>query len=91
MKTRAVNGGWTTSTPISTGQAAPRAISRSSYGEYSHEAPSDFGSFIGRAERFVRSCDPSLELLMREWRATRTDKTTDLPWIVVMETYLRRR
>jgi hypothetical protein len=62
-----------------------------SYGEYAHDAPSDFGSFIGRAERFVRSCDSSPELLMREWRATKTDRTTDLPWIIVVETYLRRR
>jgi len=62
-----------------------------SYGEYAHDAPADFGSFIGRAERFVRVCDSSLELLMREWRATRTDKTTDLPWIIVLESYLRRR
>ena len=59
--------------------------------EYADDAPSEFGPFMERAERFVQSCDPSLDLLMREWRATRTDKTTDLPWIVVMETYLRRR
>jgi hypothetical protein len=39
----------------------------------------------------VRSYDPSLDLLMREWRATRTDKATDMPWIIVVETYLRRR
>ena len=62
-----------------------------SYGEYAHDAPSDFGSFIARAERFVRSYGSSHELLMREWRATRTDKMTDLPWIIVVETYLRRR
>jgi hypothetical protein len=61
-----------------------------SYAEYAHDAPSDYGSFIGRAERFVWSYDSSLELLMREWRATKTDKTTDLPWIMVVETYLRR-
>jgi hypothetical protein len=62
-----------------------------SYGEYANEAPADYASFIERAERFVESYDPSLELLMREWRATETNKTTDLPWIIVMETYLRRR
>ena len=62
-----------------------------SYGEYAHDAPSDYGPFIGRAERFVRAYDPSLAFLMREWRATRTDKVTDLPWIMVVETYLRRR
>lgn len=62
-----------------------------SYGEYADNAPSDYGAFIARAERFVRSYDPSLDLLMREWRATRTDKATDMPWIIVVETYLRRR
>jgi hypothetical protein len=62
-----------------------------SYGEYAQDAPSDYGSFIARAERFVRSYDASLELLMRDWRATETDKTADLPWIIVVETYLRRR
>jgi hypothetical protein len=39
-----------------------------SYGEYADNAPSDYGAFIARAERFVRSYDPSLDLLMREWR-----------------------
>lgn len=62
-----------------------------SYGEYANDAPADYAAFIGRAERFVRSYDSSLEPLMREWRATETNKTTDLPWIIVMETYLRRR
>jgi hypothetical protein len=62
-----------------------------SYGEYANDAPPDYASFTARAERFVESYDPSLELLMREWRATETNKTTDLPWIVVMETYLRPR
>jgi hypothetical protein len=62
-----------------------------SYGEYAHDAPSDYRSFLGRAERFVQSYDSSLEFLMREWRATKTDKTADLPWIIVVETYLRRR
>jgi hypothetical protein len=62
-----------------------------SYGEYADTAPSDYGAFIARAERFGRSYDPSLELLMREWRATRTDKATDMSWIIVVETYLRRR
>ena len=54
-----------------------------SYGEYADDVPSDYGSFLERAERFVRSYDASLELLMREWRATKTDKATDLPWIIV--------
>jgi hypothetical protein len=62
-----------------------------SYGEYANDAPADYAPFVRRAERFVESYDPSLELLMREWRATETNKTADLPWIVVMETYLRRR
>ena len=62
-----------------------------SYGEYADDAASDYGPFVARAERLVQSYDPSLELLMREWRATRTDKTTDLPWIIVMESYLRPR
>jgi len=62
-----------------------------SYGEYAADAPSDFGSFIERADRFVQSYDSSPEFLMREWRATRTEKTTDLPWIIVAETYLRLR
>jgi hypothetical protein len=62
-----------------------------SYGEYAHDAPSDYGPFIGRAERFVQAYDSSLAFLMREWRATKTDKATDLPWIIVAETYLRRR
>jgi hypothetical protein len=61
-----------------------------SYGEYANESPSDYAAFIRRAERFVRAYDPSLELLMREFRATETNKTTDLPWITVMETYLRQ-
>jgi hypothetical protein len=56
-----------------------------SYGEYAHDPPSDYGPFIRHAERFVRSYDPSLELLMREWRSTRTGKTMDLPWIIVVE------
>ena len=60
-----------------------------SYGEYAHDAPSDYGAFLARAERFVRSYDSSLEPLMREWRATKTDKSADLPWIIVAETYLR--
>jgi hypothetical protein len=60
-----------------------------SYAEYAPDVPSNYGPFISRAERFVRSYDPSLDLLMREWRTTGTDKTTDLPWIVVVETYLR--
>jgi hypothetical protein len=47
-----------------------------SYGEYAHAAPPDYGCFIARAERFVRYYDSSLELLMREWRATKTDKTS---------------
>jgi hypothetical protein len=62
-----------------------------SYGEYAHDAPPDYRSFISRAERFVGSYDSSLELLMREWRATRTEKATDLPWIIVVESYLRSR
>jgi hypothetical protein len=62
-----------------------------SYGEYANDAPADYASFISRAERFVGAYDSSLKFLMREWRATETNKTTDLPWIVVMETYLRRR
>lgn len=62
-----------------------------SYGEYAHDTPSDYGSFIARAEQFVASYDSSLQLLMREWRATRTDKTSDLPWIIVVESYLRLR
>ena len=62
-----------------------------SYGEYAHDTPSDYGSFIARAEQFVASYDSSLQLLMREWHATRTDKTSDLPWIIVVESYLRLR
>jgi hypothetical protein len=62
-----------------------------SYGEYARDEPSDYRPFIERAERFVQADDSSLQLLMREWRATRTGKTADLPWIVVMESYLRRR
>lgn len=62
-----------------------------SYGEYAEDAPSDFRPLIGRAERFVQAYDPSLALLMREWRATETNKALDLPWIIVAETYLRRR
>lgn len=62
-----------------------------SYGEYASEEPRDCSRFIARVGRFVQAYDPSLELQMREWRATRTDKTNDLPWIVVSETYLRAR
>ena len=62
-----------------------------SYGEYAQDAPSDYGAILEGAHRFVRAHDPSLAFLMREWRATRTDKATDLPWIIVVETYLRRR
>ena len=50
-----------------------------SYGEYARDAPSEYDSFIARAEQFVGSYDSSLQLLMREWRATMTDKTSDLP------------
>ena len=53
------------------------------------DAPSDFGPFIACVDRFVQAYDPSLAVVMREWRATRTDETTDLPWIIVAETYLR--
>jgi hypothetical protein len=61
-----------------------------SYGEYATDPPSDWEPFLERAQGFVRSYDSSRDVLMREWRATSTDKATDLPWIVVMETYLRR-
>lgn len=90
MKTWEVNDGWTTYTKFDRTDGSSGDITLS-HGEYAQDAPSDFGSFIERAERFVRSYDSSLEFLMREWRATRTDKTTDLPWIIVVESYLRRR
>jgi hypothetical protein len=61
-----------------------------SYGEYASEPPVDYAAFVRRAERCMESSASSLELLFREWRTIRTDKKTDLPWIVVMESYLRQ-
>jgi hypothetical protein len=60
-----------------------------SYGEYASDAPVDFESFVRRAERCVASYDSSLELLLREWRTVRTDKQSDLPWMLAMESHLR--